>query len=250
MSMDLALVEIITGVVVSVFLLKIYFGNLDRYKKDDDSIIYKIFMGLFVVFISFIIFINLKIIEYSGELLTLVRGRSDESGSISDVTGVLLNFRAYDTLLEIAVITVLVYLLNLWQGDYRYRGSDLLDLVTKLYLNFLIIFMVLIGYFVLISGTKSFDGAFQAGLLFAIVFYLITLLNGKFQIGRYSILGLLGFSSFIFVGGYSLLVNGNFMKYRAGEAYILINLVEHFIALSIGFIFYKSFVYILSDEND
>lgn len=64
----------------------------------------------------------------------------------------------------------------------------------------MIIFMVLIGYFVLISGTKSFGGAFQAGLLYAIVFYLITLLNKKFQIGRYLILGLLKFSMFIFVG--------------------------------------------------
>jgi multisubunit Na+/H+ antiporter MnhB subunit len=108
-----------------------------------------------------------------GQLAAAVREQLALSGVSHPVTAVLLNFRAYDTLLELAVIlTAVLGVLALGpaRASYRHAGSVLRSLIRGL----VPVLMVTAGYLLWV-GAHAPGGAFQAGATLAAVGVLLRL---------------------------------------------------------------------------
>ncbi|HSK54938.1 MAG TPA: hydrogenase subunit MbhD domain-containing protein [Jiangellales bacterium] len=108
----------------------------------------------------------------------LAAGRIDESGVTHGVTAVLLNFRSYDTLLEVAVLLAAVLAaLSLQPEAGLGRVPDpgpappVLDLLGRLLAPVLV---VLAGW-VVVAGSSRPGGAFQAGAVLAGALLLLRL---------------------------------------------------------------------------
>jgi multisubunit Na+/H+ antiporter MnhB subunit len=100
----------------------------------------------------------------------LVADRVDESGVEHPVTAVLLNFRSYDTLLEVAVLLVAVLAALSLQPDETLRGvpapaatPTLLDLLVRV----LVPVVLVVAGWLLVAGSIQPGGAFQAGAVLA-----------------------------------------------------------------------------------
>jgi multisubunit Na+/H+ antiporter MnhB subunit len=105
--------------------------------------------------------------------------RIDEAGALHPVTAVLLDFRAYDTLLEVAVLLVAVLAaLSLRSADQAARSargvalpSPMLSALARL----LAPLMLLVGLYLVWAGSHQPGGAFQAGAVFAAILLLLRL---------------------------------------------------------------------------
>ncbi len=108
-------------------------------------------------------------------LLPHVMSQLDLSGVDHPVTAVLLNFRGYDTLLEIAVLFLAV--LGVWSLGYLERGQThtpagpVLDTLVRLLQPTLI----LVSGYLLWRGAHAPGGAFQAGAVLGTAGVLILL---------------------------------------------------------------------------
>jgi multisubunit Na+/H+ antiporter MnhB subunit len=103
------------------------------------------------------------------DIPTLVAQKLSYSGVDHPVTAVLLNYRAYDTLLEIAVLLLAV--LGVWTVFYAHREasdsvlvnlSPLSPLLTPM-LSLSVPVLVLAAAYLLWAGAYTSGGAFQAG---------------------------------------------------------------------------------------
>lgn len=161
-----------------------------------------------------------------------------ESGVSAPVTAVLLNFRGYDTLLELAVL--LAAMLGTWQlGKYRsppllLQPGPILDGMVSL----LTPVIVLIAGYVLWLGGHSSGGAFQAGAILAGAGVLIIVSRPE-QIRLYDNYGLrlilvAGPVVFTLIAGSLSWLNGALLKYNPNHAGFLILAIEAVSTLSIG----------------
>jgi multisubunit Na+/H+ antiporter MnhB subunit len=102
-------------------------------------------------------------VQASDRLADLALDRVPESGVSNPVTAVLLNFRAYDTLLELAVL--LAAILGIWSTGPAVPGflpaGEVLDKLAAVIVP-LLIFSA--GYLLWVGGHAP-GGAFQAGAL-------------------------------------------------------------------------------------
>jgi multisubunit Na+/H+ antiporter MnhB subunit len=179
----------------------------------------------------------LELASSSAGLGELVETNLATSGVGNPVTAVLLNFRGYDTLLEMAVL--LVALLGVWSlGSVpNYRESSpgpVLDLLTRM----LVPILVLMTGYLLWVGANAPGGAFQAGSLLAAAGVLL-ILSGWRPGNNFSglllrIVLVLGLTSFLVVGVGLLLIGGVFLAYPSAIAGELILLVEAIATLTIG----------------
>lgn len=249
-SIDLAMVEILTGTIISMLAFYFHF----RYSKEKTDFalfsIWWIYL-LIVLIVSYQFFSFLKTINYNGSLVHLVQQNLSTSGSKSDVTAVLLNFRGYDTLLEIVVISTLPIGIKILI-DYNVNFFKFnIERITHEYLKiFLPILLMLSGY-VLLSGTTTFGGAFQAGLLGSIFLYLYSIFYNKRVYNKhYFKLTQMGFVSFIFIGLITIITNDTFLRFRQNESFWFITIIELAIAISISLIFYESFNLLIGDDYE
>ena len=159
-----------------------------------------------------------------------------ESGVSNPVTAVLLNFRAYDTFLELAVLLVAVLgILALGPARPAYRSAGpVLGALSRWLLPLLV---VTAGYLLWV-GAHAPGGAFQAGALLAAAAVLLRL-AGQADAGlpgpaarRWLLVA--GVAAFIAVGLAGLLGSGAFLQYPAGWAGSLILLIESAATLSIA----------------
>jgi multisubunit Na+/H+ antiporter MnhB subunit len=163
----------------------------------------------------------------------------DQSGVSNPVTAVLLNYRGYDTLLEVAVL--LLAIVAVWSlrsmptSSVAEPASPMLTALLRLLLPLLLLTS---GYLLWI-GAFAPGGAFQGGALLggAIV---LTLLGGGFGRRLWLRRGLLraglwtGLAVFVGVGLGSMLRGGRFLEYPDGHAGNLILIVEIAALVSIG----------------
>lgn len=159
------------------------------------------------------------------------------SGVGNPVTAVLLNFRGYDTLLEMAVL--LLALLGVWslnvsrQNRERFPGA-VLEMLSRLLTPVL---MLVAGY-LLWAGADRPGGAFQAGSVLAAAGVLLILSGwrpGKALRGtllRSALL--LGLGVFLLTGVVLLLWRGTLLDFPPDLAGGLILLIESAATLSIG----------------
>lgn len=165
-----------------------------------------------------------------------VHARLDESGVGNPVTAVLLNFRGYDTLLELAVLLVAVLGIRaLGSAQPRYVAEPS---VVHLAIWLVPVLIVIAGY-VLWAGANFPGGAFQAGALLGGAGVLLVL-SGRPWGGLPSQPGLLhvslvqGTATFLLVGVGLAIWGDGFLDYPDGQAGLWILLIEVAATLSIG----------------
>jgi multisubunit Na+/H+ antiporter MnhB subunit len=173
----------------------------------------------------------------SSGLRDAVTGQMPASGVAHPVTAVLLNFRGYDTLLEVAVL--LLALIATWSLRLARppAGRDRPGLVLQALVRLLVpLFIVLAGY-LLWLGAHAPGGAFQAGALLAGAGVLLTLAEGR-PLGPLAPaalrgLAVLGVAVFLAVALLAL-GGGRLLEYPRGQAGLLILLIEAASTVSIG----------------
>jgi len=159
------------------------------------------------------------------------------SGVSHPVTAVLLNFRGYDTLLEMGVL--LLALLGVWSlgGIPQQREPSpgaVLDMLSRL----LVPVLILVAGYLLWVGAHAPGGAFQAGSVLGAAGVLL-LLAGWRPGARFVGLPLrttlvTGLGVFVVVGVTVMLVGGRLLEYPPSLAGALILLIEAAATLSIG----------------
>lgn len=169
-----------------------------------------------------------------------VLDRIGESGLEHPVTAVLLNFRAYDTLLEVVVLVVAFW--GAWSLQIhpekalsRHPGLLLSRVAAAL-----IPILVVMAVYLLWAGSHQPGGEFQAGAVLGAA-GVMTLLVGRPVPGARRVwlchfLGVVGAGVFIVVATVGLLATGHFLAYPAGWEKPLILVIEAGTAISIGFI--------------
>lgn len=161
-----------------------------------------------------------------------------ESGVSNPVTAVLLNYRGYDTLLEIGVLLLAVVgVWSLRRGDWPagdLRGRPLLMSLLRILLPVL----VLASGYLLWIGAFAPGGAFQSGALLggALVLALLGgLLRSFLQRERVLRLALgLGVLVFATVCAVTKLLTGGLLQYPAGSGGTWILVIESAALISIG----------------
>ncbi|WP_194756883.1 MnhB domain-containing protein [Aliidiomarina indica] len=178
----------------------------------------------------------------------------EQSGIDHPITAVLLNFRSYDTLLEVAVLLVAVVTgLALRERDaltaHTEQARDpMLHALTRRLLPLLLITSV----YILWSGSYAPGGAFQAGALVAAA-GVIARLAGYDIASRADVLlrlGLaLGFILFLTVAVSAMFGGRPFLNYPEGWAGSLIFLIEAVLTFSIGLTLISLFVHAPGDSS-
>ncbi len=161
-------------------------------------------------------------------LAAAVMDRLGESGVSNPVTAVLLNFRAYDTLLELAVLlAALMGILSLGpeRAGYQVAGPVLASLV-----RWLIPMLIVTGGYLLWVGAHAPGGAFQAGAVLAATGLLLRLAGdptaGLPRGAALRALSLAGVAVFLGVGLALLLAGRPFLGYPPDWAGVLILAIE------------------------
>lgn len=163
----------------------------------------------------------------------------DAAGVEQPVTAVLLNFRAYDTLLEMgvllmALIGALIVRRPLQDSAGRVPPTPLAPGLARLFLPP----TLLLGLYLVWVGAYSPGGAFQGGAVLAgggVMLALTGLLRGSAGDG-WVLRGLLVLGATVFTAAGLLLVpvTGHFMAYPEGMVTPLMVLIEFSLAISIA----------------
>jgi multisubunit Na+/H+ antiporter MnhB subunit len=182
----------------------------------------------------------LSLSEPAPGLATAVAERLDESGVSHPVTAVLLNFRGYDTLLELVVLVLAV--MGAWSvGRARACAGNAPGPLLRQLPRLLAPLMVLVAGYLLWVGAHAPGGAFQAGSLLGGVGILLCL-SGHPLPRRASGLALrlvtvLGVAVFAALGVAAALLPGSApLDWPPAQAKTLILTIELAAMLSIGVI--------------
>ncbi len=166
----------------------------------------------------------------------------DLAGIDQPVTAVLLNFRSYDTLLEMGVLLMaLIGALLIrsplayepWHGDTAVE-SPLMSVLAKVFTPI----VVLVGIFLVWAGAYGPGGAFQGGAVLAGAGVLLLLCRRLYGDADATLLlrGLLvlGVTAFIVIGLLLMPWQGAFLAYPPGLVYVLLVVIEFSLAVSIA----------------
>ncbi|MFD0982657.1 hydrogen gas-evolving membrane-bound hydrogenase subunit E [Tropicimonas aquimaris] len=162
----------------------------------------------------------------------LVRDALPASGVENPVTAVLLNFRAWDTLLEIAVLFVALVVVAVI-SPVRPRTAPLGPMVLPFARVILPLTILLAGH-LLWQGGHAPGGAFQAGALLAggaIALGLSGVVLRRSGIGGLAIAGL---AAFVLAALAAELLTGALLSYPVGEAKAWIIAIESALTISIA----------------
>lgn len=145
------------------------------------------------------------------------------------VTGVLADYRGFDTLWEATVmflagISVMLILSNKlkkrWDPDDFNEVGDFGGVIVKVIMPLLIPSIILFAIYILMHGEVSLGGGFQAGALIAIAFILYASVAGmkikKVKFTQYftACLGATGVVIYALTGFVPMLCGGRFLEYE------------------------------------
>lgn len=174
-----------------------------------------------------------------------VRASIEESGVKSEVTAVLLNFRGYDTLLEIAVLLLaLIGVTALAEGETAPEKADARDPALSGLAELILPLMVLASGYLLHAGTYAPGGAFQAGAVLAAAILLARLAGiaePERRKGALAGIAAIGFAVFLSAALAPLLLGARFFDYPGQAAHAIIVVVEGALAISTALILYLLF---------
>ncbi len=187
----------------------------------------------------------LKLPAEAPGLSKTVADNIDMSGVDNPVTAVVVNFRGYDTLLEMAVL--LLALLVVWSLGSEPQRRELAPGEVLVYLTGLLVpLLILVAGYLLWVGAVAPGGAFQAGSVLAAAGLLLVLSGWRFG-ARFSGLSLRitvvgGLAVFVLAGLAMMLHGGRFLEYPIAYAGALILVIEAAATLSIGLILVALFL--------
>lgn len=160
-----------------------------------------------------------------------------QSGVTNPVTAVLLNFRGYDTLLEMVVL--LLALLGVWALGaaahiHEHAPGPILDTLARL----LTPLLILVATYLLWVGAHAPGGAFQAGSVLGAAGVLLRLAGWRPQVALMALplrlVLIIGPAAFVAMALVTLLSEGQLLTYPVGHAGVLIFILEAAATLSIG----------------
>jgi len=209
-------------------------------------IIEKTFIVIFVIlFTAFFMVALFSQPPHNNELGQLTVTHLAQTGVTNIVTAVLLNYRAYDTLIEFAVflcvaIAVLPYMLDTSVSTFKLPEESQVLLIAKVFIPLTII---MAGYLLWIGSSKP-GGAFQAAALLASCLVLLSLANLQvidFTKLRYRLLMSLGLIVFLTVVLLLYLKSNAFLTLPAEFAGLTILVIEFFATFAIALILFLCF---------
>ena len=163
------------------------------------------------------------------------------SGVENPVTAVLLNFRAYDTLLEIAVLVLAGLGARALVGGERVQAQTTTEPVSPLLMGFLRlvapVMVVVVGYLLWV-GAYVPGGAFQAGALLGALGVLLLVSNVRWTrripdfLERTAVA--VGLALFVIGGMAVMSAESRFLAFRPPTAKWLILAIEAACVLTIG----------------
>ena len=169
----------------------------------------------------------------------------EHSGVTFELTAVLLNFRALDTLLEVAVVLLALVAISALEPHFSYTPLSFESTITNTFVAILFPFITLYAFYILYSGSYQSGGAFSAAALLAGGIIILRLLKPRsLLMPKESTLRLLyvaGLFYFVSVGAITLLF-GSFLEYRATLASFYIVSIESVLTLSLGAILSAYFI--------
>lgn len=173
------------------------------------------------------------------DLAGLAFERLDQSGVTNPVTAVLLNYRAYDTLLEVAVLLAAV--VGVWMLGPRAPALAPLrdDLLFVALLRPLVPVLCVLAGYLLWLGSFAPGGAFQAGAVLSGAFVFLLLSGIPDAPGRADrpwlrLLLVAGLVVFVGVAAGVTLAGGVLLQYPPAQAKTLILVIEGTLTLSIA----------------
>lgn len=188
-------------------------------------------------------------------LAVQVHSRLDASGVDSAVTAVLLNFRSYDTLLEIAVLLLALFgvlSVNNTEAPFERRTPISPQPALAALAARLAPLVILVAAYLLWAGVRQAGGAFQAAAVLAagaIMLFLAGRLAPWPDPPALLRLGLLaGLLLFLAVASLSLW-RGQLLRYPAATAGLSITAIEIGLTISVGLTLAGFFAW-LPDENE
>lgn len=185
------------------------------------------------------------------DLRTPVAQQLVHSGVTHPVTAVLLNYRGYDTLLEIAVLLLALLAILAVVGEAPASPSRLAHPVLQTLARLAAPLMVVVAVYLLWAGAFRPGGAFQAGAVLAaaaVLLHLVGLLPGwsRPRLGlRIGIAA--GFALFLAVAA-GLLTQGALLQYPPAAAGVLILLIESGLTVSLALILAGLFLLLSREE--
>lgn len=259
---DVGLAEAAIGAGLTGALLLATWGRLprpdaaDEIEKPEPTMVYpdalnepgivlRILVGSALVAVTAAIAAVLLSPDLRPGLSELVAGELAISGAENPVTAVLLNFRGYDTLLEIAVLTAT--LVGVWALGPAPRVTQTTPSPVLLGLNATLLpLVVMICAYLLWAGKAYPGGAFQAGAVLAAAGILLILSGGRPKIPmslkpmRWAVV--VGLAVFLGVGIAVMVTGRRFLEYPPDMAGNLILLIEVAATLSIAVILALMFI--------
>lgn len=178
-------------------------------------------------------------------LSELVEARLDESGVAYPVTAVLLNFRGYDTLLELAVL--LLALIGVWSlSTASHLGDDEPEPALAALSRLLAPLMILVAAYLVWVGAQAAGGAFQAGSVLGAAGVLLRLSGWRLSLSATGwplrLVLVLGVAVFALIGLVVIGFGQPLLGYPPGWAAPAILTIELAATLSIGAILAALFI--------
>ncbi len=174
---------------------------------------------------------------HAAGLSAQVAAHLDASGVSNPVTAVLLNFRGYDTFLEMLVL--FLALLGVWSlGDASLSRETAANPVLHTLSRLLTPLLILVAAYLLWVGAHAPGGAFQAGSILGAAGVLLLLSGWRLRADWTALLPRIvivaGLGAFLTVAVLTMLIEGKLLQYPPDQAGLLILLLETAATLSIG----------------
>lgn len=187
------------------------------------------------------------------DLRTAAAANMAASGVEHPVTAVLLNFRGYDTLLEVAVLLLALIVILASGIDRASDRPRAINPILQTMARLAAPLMIVVAVYLLWAGAFRPGGAFQAGAVLAATAVLLHLtgLLPSWQVPvrklRWGLAA--GFLIFLAVSA-GLLSQGALLQYPTAQAGILILLIEAGLTISLGLILAGLFLFLSRDPGD
>ncbi|MGB9440951.1 MAG: hydrogen gas-evolving membrane-bound hydrogenase subunit E [Desulfobacterales bacterium] len=256
-AVDIALAEAAIGAGLTGALFLTALDRLQRNnQKVGDSLISQ--PGKAIAAISVLVLICIlgwtvwTLPPFSDQMSALVSSNMPISGVENPVTAVLLNFRGYDTLLEIGVLLLAaVGVLAVTPSAVMVADSAPSPILILL-LRLLLPFIILVSGYILWIGKYAPGGAFQAGAVLAAGGILLATAAVRFNLSASKALPLatgIGLLIFLLVALATMMLRGNYLQYPVAQAGTLILVIEAAATLSIAAVLVLLFVTVKSDAD-
>lgn len=207
---------------------------------------------LAVAFVAVMVGAMLELGSVAVDLRTPVAQQLSNSGVTHPVTAVLLNYRGYDTLLEIAVLLLALLVILAVVGEAPAAPVRAAHPVLQTLARLAAPLMVVVAVYLLWAGAFRPGGAFQAGAVLAaaaVLLHLVGLLPGWSQPQLGLRVGMAaGFALFLALAA-ALLSQGALLQYPSAWAGVLILLIESGLTVSLALILAGLFLFLAREEG-